>query len=587
MKLLSLENNFNLITKSFQTLRDFLFICSPFFLCHELDFLFQAFNEFICERGTDGSQDQERETNICEAGDDYYKCKPQAVEFLASLANRDGDKIMIVSFDERHTRLAICAPQIESQQTSPLTNQINLMSHVFCRQMGYMTYTSRRASNLMDEKQQSVWPSAVCNGTEQRLQDCMWPYVSLTACKHVLEVNCGDCSKYYNHVDDGIILSPGFPNSFPFTVQCDWVIFTQLGAGIELKFTVFNLPTPLLPMAMVGASDCVASNAFLEIRPKSSGAVETSVEAETLSNSQRFCVTRHPERKITIKSKAVWLHFSSGIHSAFFWSFFRSQPFLIRPIGLKIHFRALPADVPEDEETSIRPYVALGISAAVVLLFFTTASVWICFRIRNGKRPLTLSQRSSSAPEETPHKWRRNRCSPDDRKASNNNKADISPHNYEEIPVRPVVPPRTMTASQADRKQAAGIKHSQRTVHLSRRSPPTYGSEHYMQIVCDPDGNCQYIPRGEIPDSVFLPPATGRHHSVPEAVVASISGKRILSPLPERREHEPTSACDSLPPYCRAVRSVCSVPEGASGRVARSKSFSGMSAGKSGASIEV
>lgn len=483
---------------------------------------------------------------------------------------------MIVSFDQANTRLAVCAPQVESQQTNPLTNQINLMSHVFCRQMGYTTYISRRASNLMDEKQRSVWPSAVCNGTEQRLQDCSWPYVSLTSCKHVLEVNCGDCSKYYNHVDDGIILSPGFPNSFPFTVQCDWAIFTQLGAGIELKFTVFNLPTPLLPMAMIGASDCVASNAFLEIRPRSVSAGDTSLEAETLSNSQRFCVTRNPERKMIIKSKAVWLHFSSGIHSAFFWDFYRKKPFLIRPIGLKIHFRALAAHVPEDQESSMQPFLALTISAVVVLLFFMITSACLCLRMR--KRPLMRRRASITSPD---HKWRRTPCPAGDRKA-NNNKGEVSPHNYEEIPVRPVVPPRT-TTSQADRKQVAGAQHSQRTVQLSLRSPPTYGSEHYMQIVCDEDGNCQYIPREEILDSVFVPPTTSRHHSV--AGSPSFGPEtRGLSPLVERKEGEET---DCLPPYFRAVRPVCSAPEGSAGRVSRSKSFSGTSAANSGASIEV
>ena len=259
-------------------------------------------------------------THSCR-GLDSYKCKPTSVEFFASSANRDGEKLMLLAFDHldlnghkphQHSApkddsdfhrkftesshpgknlrnlLSVCAPENENLQTSSLTNQINMMSHVFCRQMGYMTYTSRRAANVLDDDNHDkvVWPSAICNGTEQRLEDCYWPEVTVTKCRQVIEVTCGTCSKYYSHVDDGVILTPGFPNSFPFTVQCDWLIYTHLGQGIELKFSTFNFPTSQLPSQQVGSSPCVASNAFLEIRPNDG---ENQQPLETLSDGQRYC----------------------------------------------------------------------------------------------------------------------------------------------------------------------------------------------------------------------------------------------------------------------------------------------------------
>lgn len=95
----------------------------------------------------------------------------------------------------RKDRITVCAPENEHVSLSQLTNQINLMSHVFCRQMGYMTYVGRSAANVIDEKERTMWPSVICNGTEQRLEDCYWPDVTLTHCKQVLEVQCGSCSK--------------------------------------------------------------------------------------------------------------------------------------------------------------------------------------------------------------------------------------------------------------------------------------------------------------------------------------------------------------------------------------------------------
>lgn len=196
-------------------------------------------------------------------GSESRDCKPSSVEYFASSVNRDGDKIIMLTFDfdkllpdtitdslsdggrthsvkghgdintgggssvhvdidssgdvrvnskgishshnpsspdshrssSRKDRITVCAPENEHVSLSQLTNQINLMSHVFCRQMGYMTYIGRSAANVIDDKERTIWPSVICNGTEQRLEDCYWPDVTLTHCKQVLEVQCGSCSK--------------------------------------------------------------------------------------------------------------------------------------------------------------------------------------------------------------------------------------------------------------------------------------------------------------------------------------------------------------------------------------------------------
>ena len=210
-----------------------------------------------------------------------------------------------------------------------------------------------------------------------------------------------------------------------------------------------------------------------------------------------------------------------------------------------------------DGDSASHSYVALSVSVAVLLAFFVITCVWICFRSKSGKR-VAPPAAGGSVRRATPDKRRRNRLCPEARAANFFSKQVVdSPHNYEEIPGRPAVPPRVTAASQADRKQVAAVRFSQRAVHLSVQSPPTYDSEQYMQIVCDADGNCQYIPRDEIPDK-GLPPVSGRHHSVTGAVVGR------LAPLPEE---------SGLPPYPRAVRPVSSAPEGG-GRLIRSQSLS-------------
>jgi hypothetical protein len=530
--------------------------------------------------------------------------------------------------------------------------------------MGYMTYSSRRATNVRDDRDKALWPTAVCNGTEQRLEDCYWPEASVTTCKHVVEVTCGDCSKYSTHVDDGIIVSPGFPVSFPFTVQCDWLIHTQLGIGIELRFLFFNLPTSQLPQEQIGRSPCIASNAFIEITPSSSllsdDSQVSSLEADTLSNAQRFCVTRNPERRMIIKSKAVWIHFSSGIHSSFLSTYSRRLSPVRRPIGLKIHFKALPADVLITNEATevmpMHPYIILGIVSVVAFVMLVLISCYICMRIRQRKerhvggrfgrssgggicRTTTASTSpggsSSTSVGTTPNKWRRNLCSLERMATSANNgftvnnKSFISngmkmndDHNYEEIPAsalqRPMVPPRVtdplMMSRQSVITRSESGPASQRSssnnntfkggdysskfpfpggrslLSASFRSPPTYVSRHYMQIVCDAEGNCQYIPREEIQDSeVFSRPTAGnmmmQHPAplVPRTSRESTSSNRFklqgnLPPVEENSiltgESEESSSGGTLPPYSQAVK-LCKSP--ARAKASRTKSSSSIS----------
>jgi len=366
-------------------------------------------------------------------------------------------------------------------------------------------------------------------------------------------------------------MTPGFPASFPFTVQCDWLIHTQLGTGLELRFLFFNLPTSQLPQSQIGRSPCIASNAFIEIHPspivQPSFSLESppnSLEADTLSNSQRYCVTRNPERRMIIKSKAVWIHFSSGIHSSFLSSYFRrSSSNIRRPIGLKIHFKALPADsmilssIPEMiEDVHMHPYIILGVVATSGFVLLILISCYVCMKVKQRKRNMGVvggicrstistspggSSTSDNSVGNTPKKWRRNLCSLErTSNALNKNsftrtgvKADPNQHNYEEIPAlqRPIVPPRVtdplMINRQVVRSESGPTiasysnnktrnDYSGRTATVTSdgggnskqfHSPPTYVSRHYMQIVCDAEGNCQYIPREEIEDSeVFSRP---------------------------------------------------------------------------------
>ena len=640
----------------------------------------------------DKNNDQPLEpvTSICQAeGGSHHRCKPTAVEFFPSMVNRDENKIMMLSFGDSDdvSKLGLCSPESEttSMQPTAITNTINLMSHVFCRQMGYMTYSSRRATNVRDDRDRALWPTAVCNGTEQRLEDCYWPEATVSSCKHVVEVNCGDCSKYYSHVDDGIITSPGFPVSFPFTVQCDWLIHTQLGTGLELRFLFFNLPTSQLPQSQIGRSPCIASNAFIEIHPSpvvsTSNSPEesqqSSLEVDTLANSQRYCVTRNPERRIVIKSKAVWIHFSSGIHSSFLSSYTRRPSLTRRPIGIKIHFKALPADGMISSESlddmPLHSYVLLGGIASVGFVLLFVISCYVCLKIRQrklggqfsgktgvgGNRSIVCSTNSSSPGRSsvtslgtTPKKWRRNFCSLETSRGTTgittrgfgmNNKSfirtgitmqDASQHNYEEIPAalqRPLVPPRVtdplvMTHNNVSRQVAvrsesgpvSSQERIQRTAsggvdskvtnsnyssgrHLmssSFRSPPTYVSRHYMQIVCDAEGNCQYIPREEIEDSeVFtrpLPPLVAVSNvghassTISRATTRaeSLTSNRTRNNQPSLSPVEEDSGCSSthedstgiLPPYSQAVK-LSKSPDRAplKGTVSKTKSSSSVS----------
>ena len=630
----------------------------------------------LSSNSIDNNNAQPQLTTLCQTGSQgtsHHNCKPTAVEFFPTLVNHDTDKIMMLSFgnDEDSSKLALCSPESESTSMQPtqVTNTINLMSHVFCRQMGYMTYLSRRATNVRDDRDRALWPTAVCNGTEQRLEDCYWPEASVTSCKHVVEVTCGDCSKYYSHIDDGIIVSPGFPVSFPFTVQCDWLIHTQLGIGIELRFLFFNLPTSQLPQEQIGRSPCIASNAFIEIHPNPSSPTSllsddsqgTSLESDTLSNSQRYCVTRNPERRMIIKSKAVWIHFSSGIHSSFLSTYSRRLSPVRRPIGLKIHFKALPVDVMNTGEASedmpMHPYIILGIVATVGFVLLILIACYICMRIRERRhgrgrfgtsnvgvgicRTTTAStspggSSCSTSTGTTPKKWRRNFCSLERMTANNaftvNNKSfmrhgmKMNDHNYEEIPAaqRPIVPPRVTDPLMAASRQAAvarsesgpvesrngnanllprqypeqypGQHPGQQQNHCPKlpagrsllsasfRSPPTYVSRHYMQIVCDAEGNCQYIPREEIQDSeVFARPSANNKlvHPLPfpRTTRESVSSNRFIGNLPPHLEEDSDISAkeDSvLPPYSQAVK-LCKSPERVALKASRTKSSSSVS----------
>lgn len=254
---------------------------------------------------------------VCNANRDG-DCKPLLVEYFAASSSRDADKLVMITLNEKgqNRKVAVCHPEHENLQvgflicldhqvcnliclnfptkTQVLSNALNLLSHVFCRQMGYMTYESRQPASLGMENESALWPASVsCNGTEQRLQDCYWPEVRLAVCKQRLQVQCGSCSKYLAHADDGVISSPGFPSSFPFTVQCDWLIYTKLGEGIELRFTAFNLPTSQLPLSQLGSSTCAAAGAYLEITPDPGTGL--AAEERVLANSRRYCVFRAPE----------------------------------------------------------------------------------------------------------------------------------------------------------------------------------------------------------------------------------------------------------------------------------------------------
>jgi hypothetical protein len=426
-----------------------------------------------------------------------------SVDFTSSSNSPDSEKVILADFGTGN-KYAICYPEDESPQSYLVTNQVNLMAHVFCRQLGHMTYTSRHPVNGMTEvTSKAIWPSVLCNGTEQRLVDCHWPEVKSVACNQFLEVKCGSCSKYFSHVDDGVITTPGFPVSFPYTIQCDWLIYTKLGDGIELRFTAFNLPTQL-PFSQIGSSTCVTSNAFLDITPNDD--TDKSGVERLVSNSNRYCVYKAPDRKVRIKSKAVWIHFLSGIHSSLFSSF-RSHSLVKRPIGIKIYFRAFQAS-PETQGV-FNTYLIAGLTALciVVITVAVVVIIWAKTRHRKKKRGTDSSE---SEPKNCGAICRRRRTDSD------------ATNNYEEIRVqtRPQVPPRSFGAQVPDsvtRPSAHSMRSNDSSIyrlekfqtHLQRQldrsfevktPPPTPGSftGQYMQVVCSSSGHCQYVPCNEI-----------------------------------------------------------------------------------------
>ena len=487
---------------------------------------------------------------FCEAGvgRDYFKCKPSQVEYFAS-SNSNDEKIVLVTFDDEHKKLALCA------EPAGDVSQVNLMLHVFCRQMGYTTYVSRRTTNIMEDSDRAIIATALCYGTEQRLEDCHWPNVTLTRCKQVIEVNCGSCSKYFSHVDDGMISTPGFPLSFPYTVQCDWLIHTHLGSEIELRFLAFNFPQSLLPLAHIGTSMCEASSAFIEIRSHPFND-NSSDENKTIANAERYCVTNNPPRRLVIKSKAVWLHFSSGIHSSFISSY-RSRSSTKRAIGLKIHFKALPG---LSSGNNSQYYVYAGACALFALLIFTTVACCIYFHKKrnawNEEPELSYS-----------NKWPRSICSSgisrqaskSCRKTLESRREHMLSHNYEEIAPRPQVPPRpfrpvsNLTWSSDDARRIAVARRPA----LSYRSPPTYQSRHnllpmhYMQLVCDSGGNCQYIPKEEIEAAALT------HRIIPRIYGSNVFAASDVPPYPKEEiepSNTPPSSSSSTAPASKGMK---------------------------------
>lgn len=329
---------------------------------------------------------------------------------------------------------------------------------------------------------------------------------------------------------------------------------------------------------------------------------------------------------MVIRSKAVWLHFSSGIHSNFFWNY-RSRPFLKRPVGIKIYFKAIsgePTSEEIDQESSIVLYLVCGISAVVLITLIMLVTAYICIKrratLRSGEsknsgdgnmnhhiqvvdswRTATVSdgiggsvitrtdrgvfnsrdsslmhqpQRfvtcSTSSPSrvgtitESAHLLRNcanqlQQQGPPPAFGRNNSSSNIAMNhipnnNYEEIPAprRPTLPPRFVkgqdpktkdspqsTWSEYSKKLYAGRKVSNgnvvsrngqwqnniysrkdgRSISYSEQQleslreqlteselaelETSCNSRVYMQIVCDSDGNCQYIPNHEIMPSML------------------------------------------------------------------------------------
>ncbi|KAI1285791.1 hypothetical protein HDE_11545 [Halotydeus destructor] len=220
----------------------------------------------------------------------------------------------------------------QAPESAAEANAVNLVGHVFCRQMGFMTSTGRKWTRAGGQQQRPGWLPAtavLCSGAEQKLQHCRLLSANQVAtttttanqgeagCREVLAVQCGSCSHTSGHLEDGWLASPGFPVSLAYTLQCDWLLYTQLGQGFELTFQQFRLPSAqLTPVHSLGASNCLASNAFLEIWPHGGshqGDGDQDQEQEVLGNGRRFCVFREPDKRMRIRSKALLIHFSSGI----------------------------------------------------------------------------------------------------------------------------------------------------------------------------------------------------------------------------------------------------------------------------------
>lgn len=195
-----------------------------------------------------------------------------------------------------------------------------------------------------------------------------------------------------------------------------------------------------------------------------------------------------------IQSKAVLLHFSSGIHSPFFtpWGF-RSRAF--RPVGIKVYFRALPAEDPQVQADIMANYLIWGLASLSAIAIACSVLVVICMR---GRYQQIAMQTSAAALPLRVQRWKRIIfClgSGGDSKQVNN---------YEEINhVRPPVPPRSLASKFTESTGVPTLRtSSQRTSSqrscsgISVHSSPT--SRQYMQIVCSSAGHCQYIRNDEI-----------------------------------------------------------------------------------------
>ncbi|XP_042899193.1 uncharacterized protein [Parasteatoda tepidariorum] len=167
---------------------------------------------------------------------DPSQLHPGTAEYIPTKSNQRG--LIELFLPGAPESLFLCFPQ-----NSEDYRRAYILSHIICRQMGFMTFismNSKLSASIEDKLFYGLKPNSFsCTGQEQNVSHCEWNSVNVGSCKAITDLSCGDC-QYAIKETSGFIEVPGYPLVNLHDITCEWDLMLDEDHTIELSFHHFH-----------------------------------------------------------------------------------------------------------------------------------------------------------------------------------------------------------------------------------------------------------------------------------------------------------------------------------------------------------